>query len=376
MRGDWDQLVSVPTERETAAALAEVRVRALVHATRSRSRRRMLTGLGAAALLGFGFMVGRRTESMSRLAFGEFARPGGRGNLEYEVVPPADRRTQGQPTSSAESLQRFHITAWTEWEGQRMNEGEGYVEGPPGTSFEMEQWLQASSFTARLRASGQVDSASLNLLVETRRSRGMGSRGRELWEEGRALETVFLRHGQALVFYPFGRERGLPVTAVRIEGPLPPEPADQLPWRPGAPPQWTANLRSPAPDLYRSASRSVRIARLTPGSLMLRGYFMPAELIKVGLADRGPGLMSWVSPTGGTLLKLPGLDVHVRVSLIWPPTPGSDACVRIHPAFDGEARAPGKPPILATGCFPRRSPLAPIEITANSGERFRLELVR
>ncbi len=222
MRGEFDRLVMVPTARELDAALAEVKVRARPIARRRARRRRQLAVLGFLALTVGGAAVGRATAPGLRTIPDEGAAVLRGAAAPWSAIEPSP---EGAVTGSVE---RYHVSVWTEWDGVRYAASEGWVEGPRGVGMRVNH----NTFTLNLRPEVGPGATRYRVAVTTRRPLGRTADGVRLEGLGRARLDLAVPSGQALVLAPLGRpHRSEPTTYVRVVGPHGELPAGEPQWQ-------------------------------------------------------------------------------------------------------------------------------------------------
>jgi hypothetical protein len=365
----WDRLVQPPSPTEVEAALAEVRVRAIVHARRARRLQRAFATLGFLAAAVGGVFLGR-------VSGGAAAFPLDWSGSEIDSLSLPLLAEEGDPTRSVPGpIQRFHITSWTEFEGVRMNEGEAYIEGAPGTNFEIRTYFEGSSFRGRFYWVRATDEwVQYGMLAEAEIAHGLSPRGLRLVEHGTVSRSISVRHGQPVVVYAFGRpRRGHPVTRIRIEGPYAPPPAQPVLWRPMR--QNAAYYDTPAEIARRfeAEGRLVRYASLRMGGLfVIPGFTPPPVKVRFTLEGHEPSPVVEAPGFGnGPLFTIPGLADTVRVTLARPYPEDAFACVHLQPDLNSPRR--DRPNFQV--CFPKSDQWVPVFPTVPGVGRLKVELV-
>lgn len=253
---------------------------------------------------------------------------------------------------------RYHVTSWVQWEDQRVNLGDAWLEGPAGMQFDLSLWFaDLSQFDVRFWVSDGPDSTLYRGFITSRQKVGRSTRDLPLWEEDRYVRAVVVRRGEvALLSFPFAPDSGESATLnVRIAGPEVPPPDVPLAWEIDA--------------------RGVRIAHTLSGSMRIEPRFYGGSMfVRVGLATGGPTrtvhLPRWSWP-----LLFPGQRDSVVLSASGPVAPREYACVAVLRWVRSLARQGGPATQLGRGCFAAHDPWAPISIALTSGETVRVQMV-
>ncbi len=354
---DWDRMVAAPSEAELASALAEVRVRAIGHSVRQGKRRRLISGLALLVVAAAGAYAGRAT-----VGLGAIARRAGAPSSPNLLPMPASSPYVPGP------VQRFHITNWSELDGVRMNEAEGWVEGPLGTFFTLRGSLGERSFAGTVSANTYGDTTVLNVQMYTRSVLDKPRPAAELIQEVRTGRVVRLVRGQGAVLYPFGlRGQGdEPVSMIRLEGPYAPEPAASVRWQL---PDTSGGRQNSgvSPWLKEARAHGVRVARSGFGALSITvGYSQPPMRFRFTLGALSPSVA--VVPQSPPF-AIPGVSDSVR---LWTHRDRfGNLCFQVFPARGGRNA------FLAEGCWPNDATtgFTRLAVTTAQGQRLTVEAI-
>ena len=383
---EWSRLVAEPTATELDAALAEVRVRAVPIARRN-ARNAQATKLMVGALLVGGSFVAGRAYANGGVSVGEQGRFAGtwKGMPEMVTAPDGMRQPVILPVAGP-TVHRFHITTWTEWDGERFGEAEGWVEGPPGVSFNVRAWFLEDSFNGRLLLPSTDATTGYFLWADVTRRFGASPRGLPLTETGWMSKQMRVPRGQPVLIYPFGRGGfGEPTTVIRIEGPDLSAPPGNVPWElPDASVFYTGWGRSEAMTESQAAwmrSHGVRTAITHAGSLTITpAYQEPPTVARLGLVGRSDSVEAGIGMARNAVFELPGVPGKLRAYTSTASSQNANTvCIHVMRANGDEARidaGAGKPALRADGCAPFDSRFTPFETMTNQGQRLRVQFVR
>ena len=257
---EWNQLVAAPSATEIDAALADVRVRAVPIARRHARNRRVLRLGGVLLVAGAAFWAG---DLNGRGAYRGVAGTDLPGGPEASLVPE-------QVRAPAWPLMRWHIASWVEVDGERMSEGDGWIEGPPGTGFTINKWTEAGLLSLRVQPTMQGGALFLIMTGSTSRPVGDAPRGSATLSRGFNQAQRLPAGKSVLLSWENGGGEGR--MFIRLDGPAGPPPPDEAMWTPAAA-YSLRNLRG------RSVVPSnVRIAVRNIGALGLIPAYQPPEV--------------------------------------------------------------------------------------------------
>ena len=377
---EWSRLVAEPTAVELDAALAEVRVRAVPIARRNARNAQAMKLMVGALLVGGSFVAGRAYAN-GGVRVGEEGNSSGNWKGKPELVQTSD---DGRPVvtlpTAGPTIQRFHITSWTEWDGERFGESEAWVEGPPGTFLTLDIGFMDDQFQGQVTVISTREHSSYTMWGHVTHAFGASPRGLQLTESGEAHQNLQVPRGRPVLLYPFGRGGfGKPITVVRIEGPDLTAP-EGVRWE-----GFHSNLfewnrsefggRPDAGEVERMRTAGVRIAMPRVGSLRVTPtYRRPMTVVRLSLVGRSDG----VDAAMGDIVEIPGLPGLVRTWMSARRVGDILAtCFHVRRAVgEGSQADQSADSLQADGCAPLDSRWTPFETLTNQGQRLRMQIVQ
>lgn len=384
MRGnEWNRLVGEPSAMDVEAALADVRIRAVPIARRDARNRRAMSFMVGALLLGGSFFTGQ-------LMAGGGVHVGDVPENNWSVTEWSGRpvleasREHVVPihvVGAGPTLRRYRITSWTEWYGVRYEDGESWVEGPPGTSLAFWYGESNSRLEGSVDAIISADSVTYHVGSFLRSAFGTSARHLALFEEGFAETEIRVARGQPVVLRPFGKTPAdEPSAFVQIDGPDAGPPVGMVRW------DSLSNFAVQFSRFGYQVREGSRMAQLVGarnghvryGRLGVRALFSaPRMQLRVSVAGRGDfGLTGY---PGAQRVIVPGITDTLRLMGSRYSFP-SDFCFTIMRdnwrAVERERQRGEATAFRAVGCLSPADRWTPVEVTASNGQRIRVQLVK
>lgn len=353
----WNVLAVAPTDRELDAALAEVRVRAMAHQGRRARIHSARSGVIAAVLVGVGFMGGRTVGGGVR--FYDTWRPW-MARAQDAAVAVVEPGAVAAEMPLAPGLQRWHVHAATELDGQIISQGDGWVEGPPGTGLTLSTGYEHNGFSGTVMPSIEGDSVTLRVAGALMHSLGKTARGGDVTERIWVNRRIAVKLGTRVTIYPFGRARTAEgaLTTLTIEGPGAPAPAGPVQWLPLTGRTFMRQADSLA------LQHGVRYADRNVGAIDVKGTWYPrARAIRASLPGHRAGPWTRALYYPWEPITVPGAATQLYFVQYAYLREGEAVCYRIG-VRDPASRGSNIPSFRATeACFTSAAPAGPITVT-------------